>query len=72
MLRILLLLVVVYVGTTSPELRSFAAKGLRMSADWIEPKQSTEKNPKTFQIPNPFYDGSLYLQSRLKLRKDFY
>ena len=58
MLRILLLVVVVYVGTTSPELRSFAAKGLRMSADWIEPKQSTqstEKNPKTFQIPNPFY-----------------
>ena len=54
MLRILLLVVVVHVGTTSPELRSFAAKGLRMSADWIEPKQFTEKNPKTFQIPNPF------------------
>ena len=55
MLRILLLVVVVYVGTTSPEIRSFAAKGLRMSADWIEPKQSSKKNPKTFQTPNPFY-----------------
>ena len=55
MLRILLLVVVVYVGTTSPELRSLAAKGLSMSADWIEPKEKTDKNPKTFQIPNPFY-----------------
>jgi len=54
LIRTILLVVFLYVGINSPELRSFTAKGLRMSADWIESK-STKKNPRTFQIPNPFF-----------------
>lgn len=59
LIRSLLLVTVLYIGITSPELRILAAKGLRMSADLIEPKDLSpfreHRNPKNFKISNPFY-----------------
>ena len=55
LIRTLLIVLIFYLGANSPDFRSFAAKGLRISADWIEPKNSPNKNPRNFQIPNPFY-----------------
>ena len=55
MIRCLLLIVVVYVGWSSPEARMATANFLRMSADLITPKEEAQENPKNFQIPNPFY-----------------
>jgi len=55
MLRTLLLGVIVVVVSTSPELRSISANGLRMAASWIEPKDGPQESPKYIQIPNPFF-----------------
>ncbi len=55
MIRTFLLIVVLYVGATSPDLRNVIAKALRGTATWIESKESIKNNPRTFQIPNPFY-----------------
>ena len=61
MIRALLLLAILFVGWSSPAFRFAASKALRITADRIEPKEALEKakNPRFFQIPNPFYDDSV-------------
>ncbi len=55
MLRTLLLAVSIFFVWSSPELRKTAADGLRMTAQWIEPKEGSAESHKHFRIPNPFY-----------------
>ena len=55
MIRTLLLVVALVLGASSPDLRNVLANALRTTATWIETKESTEKNPRTFEILNPFY-----------------
>ena len=55
LLRIFLLAIVLWLGYSSPELRSSTAHALRSMANWVEPKSAEGKNPQHFQIPNPFY-----------------
>ena len=55
MLKNLLLGVILFTVWTSPDLRSLVANGLRETAKWIEPTNMPRRNPKHFQIPNPFY-----------------
>ena len=42
-------------GWSSPEIRVITANSLRFAADFIEPKDNSNNNPKTIEIPNPFY-----------------
>ena len=54
LLRTLLIVAVLYVGATTPELRILAAKGLRLSADWIDLKDSSRKSQSVFERPRTF------------------
>ena len=56
MIRTLLLGLIILFLWSSPELRSASANLLRSTADWIEPTDSAENNPKYFKIPNPFHE----------------
>ena len=42
---------------SSAEMRTITSNALKATANWIQPEDSdkTRKNPKHFQIPNPFY-----------------
>ena len=55
MLSTILLASIIFLIWSSPEFRSYTANALRITASWVEPNEETEKNPKHFQIPNPFY-----------------
>ena len=55
LIRTLLLVIILFLGASSPDLRNVMAKALRITATWVEPKNSPETNPRNFQIPNPFY-----------------
>ena len=54
-MKIVLLGILAAVLWNSPEARVTTAQLLRVTADWIEPTQATQENPKNFVIPNPFY-----------------
>ncbi len=55
MIRTFLLAILIAFGWSSIELRAFMANALRRTANFVDPKESIENNPKHFQIPNPFY-----------------
>ena len=55
MLKNLLLAAIIFIVWSSPDLRSAVARGLRETANWIEPKKIPKSNPKYLEIPNPFY-----------------
>ena len=55
MIRSLLIVIIIMLGWSSPEIRVITANSLRFAADFIEPKDNSNNNPKTIEIPNPFY-----------------
>ena len=55
MLRIILFATCLFFLWSSPELRYSIADILRSTANRIEPKDNTRKNPRNIIIPNPFY-----------------
>ena len=55
MIRTFLLAVLIVFGWSSIEFRSFMANVLRSTANFIDSKESVNKNPKHFKVPNPFY-----------------
>ena len=48
--------IIVLVLWIAPQARVVTADFLRSTANWINPKDREQENPKNFVIPNPFYE----------------
>ncbi len=56
MIRVFCILIISFLGWSSPQFRFGFANFLRNSADFIDPEANINSHPKHFQIPNPFYN----------------
>jgi len=54
-MKTVLLGVIVALLWSSPQARNTTANGLRMAANWLDPKEEPTKNPTHIKIPNPLY-----------------
>tara|TARA_E500000331_G_C16962265_1_gene585492 strand:+ start:351 stop:527 length:177 start_codon:yes stop_codon:yes gene_type:complete len=54
-MKTVLLGLIVALLWSSPQARTTTANGLRMAANWLDPKEEPTKNPKHITIPNPLY-----------------
>ena len=54
-MKTVLLGLIVALLWSSPQARTTTANGLRMAANWLDPKEEPAKNPKHITIPNPLY-----------------
>ena len=58
MIRSLLIIIIIMIGWSSPEIRGITANSLRFAADFIEPQDNSNNNPETIEITNPFYKST--------------
>ena len=54
-MKTVLLGLIVALLWSSPQARTTTANGLRVAANWLDPKEEATKNPKHIKIPNPLY-----------------
>ena len=54
-MKTVLLGLIVALLWSSPQARTTTANGLRMAANWLDPKEEPTKNPNHIKIPNPLY-----------------
>jgi hypothetical protein len=54
-MKTVLLGLIVALLWSSPQARTTTANGLRMAANWLDPKEEPTKSPKHITIPNPLY-----------------